>query len=300
MRKWYGFFTFRHGPRSERSAVECRAIGPSSFYGVRAFKTGWPYNAHTFSHLNEKKSYSGNDGKAFCSGFSFVELSMVLAVIGLLVGAIMVGQQVLDAARLKAVVSEVQTLKTATGQFQTLYNGFPGDIADATDYWSGATNGDANGEIAPEPSNEAFQALSQMALAGFLNGSYTGTWGSAFDIGNNVMKSKLERGGMLYVRCCGTNTNDDSTLGFLNNVTVFSGANSNTQRGGVVTPEEAKSIDLKSDDGSPDSGSIGAIGAYDTNGYKKTNCYTGSGTGAAYDLTNTDTGCQMLFGYNWE
>ncbi len=236
--------------------------------------------------------------KASKHGFTFVEMAMVLAIAGLIVASVMIGQQVAEAARLKAMVSEVQTLKTAVGQFESLYNGLPGDVADATDYWSGTADGNSNGRVQAETSNEAFRALEQLALAGFIDGSYTGTWGGAFVNGGNVMSSKLERGAMMYLNCCGGE--GDSSLEFINQINVFTGASSNSVRAGVLTPEEAMSIDVKMDDGNPDMGMIGANGTYVTGSYTKAGCFANAGSSATYILSNEDTGCQMYFGYNWE
>ncbi len=232
-------------------------------------------------------------------GFTFVEMAIVLTIMGLIVAGVMVGQQLAETARLKAMVSEVQTLKTAVGQFQYMYNGLPGDIADATDYWAGeTTNGNSNGQIAPETSNEAFAAIEQLSLGGYIDGAFSGVWGSAFDRGGNVIASKLERGAMIYIQCCGGE--DASNLEFENQIVVFTGASNNTERGGVVTPEEAKSIDIKLDDGNPDMGEIGAIGNDVAGSYSASGCFTGTTTGADYNLSNDDIGCQMYFGYNWE
>lgn len=238
--------------------------------------------------------------RIFKRGFTFVEMAMVLTIMGLIVAAVMVGQQVAEAARVKAMLSEVQTLKTAVGQFQSIYTGLPGDISNATDYWGGTTSdGNSNGQIAAESSNEAFAAVQQLGLAGFIDGSYSGTWGNAFAIGTNVIESKLARGGMMYINCCGGSDNG-SNLQFINQVVVFAGTADNQNRAGVLTPEEAFSIDQKMDDGNPDRGEIGANGGWNGASYNQSGCFTGSTTTAAYDMSNEDTGCMMYFGYNWE
>jgi hypothetical protein len=210
----------------------------------------------------------------------------------------MVGQQVAEAARLKAMLSEVQNLKTAIGQFEILYKGLPGDIANAERYWPETQNGNADGEIAPETDDEAFGAIQQLALAGFIDGSYDGVWSGAFTSAGNVVESKLGRGAMIYVRCCGDE--GESNLEFMNHVNVFSAAAGGSTRAGVFTPEEAMQIDSKIDDGIPDSGLVGANGAFSAGEYRKSGCYTGVGSGAVYDVAAIEATCQMYFGYNWE
>jgi prepilin-type N-terminal cleavage/methylation domain-containing protein len=61
-------------------------------------------------------------------GFTLIELSIVLVIIGLLVGGILVGKDLIRAAELRATISQVEKLKTAVNTFKTKYNALPGDI----------------------------------------------------------------------------------------------------------------------------------------------------------------------------
>jgi prepilin-type N-terminal cleavage/methylation domain-containing protein len=62
-------------------------------------------------------------------GFTLIELSIVLVVIGLIVGGVLVGQDLIKAAQVRAQVTQVEQFNTAAHTFQTVYGGYlPGDI----------------------------------------------------------------------------------------------------------------------------------------------------------------------------
>lgn len=62
------------------------------------------------------------------SGFTLVEMSIVLVVIGLIVGGILVGQELIKAAEIRATVSQVEKYNAAVNTFRSKYNGLPGDL----------------------------------------------------------------------------------------------------------------------------------------------------------------------------
>lgn len=71
-------------------------------------------------------------------GFTLLELSIVLVIIGLIVGGITVGQELINSAELNAAVKEHEQLKVAVNSFKLKYNAIPGDMGNATDYWGAA------------------------------------------------------------------------------------------------------------------------------------------------------------------
>ena len=60
-------------------------------------------------------------------GFTLVELSIVLVIIGLLIGGILVAQSMIDTARITAQIKQFQQLDAATQNFITSYKYMPGD-----------------------------------------------------------------------------------------------------------------------------------------------------------------------------
>jgi prepilin-type N-terminal cleavage/methylation domain-containing protein len=244
------------------------------------------------------------------AAFSLVELSIVLVIIGLLVGGTLAGTTLLKSAEVKVSLSEVQKLKGSLTQFQSLYEALPGDMAKATSYWSATTNGNGNGLVDAETSYEPFAALQQLNLSGLLEGSYagfTGVWGSGFTLAaasstGNLMATKGREPGALYVKCC-SYTDYTRTLSFNNHISLFAIHSTMTKRAGILTPIEAYSIDVKTDDGVPDTGFIGASAGWNGSAYTSAGCYSGVGVSSKYDTAvaaNKDTtNCQMQFAYDW-
>lgn len=60
-------------------------------------------------------------------GFTLVELSIVLVIIGLLIGGILSAQSMLSTARVQSFVRQIQQFDAAVLNFKTKYNGLPGD-----------------------------------------------------------------------------------------------------------------------------------------------------------------------------
>lgn len=64
-------------------------------------------------------------------GFTLVELSIVLVVIGLIIGGVLKGQEMIQSARLKSTMQQVQAIQAAHITFKDKYGGMPGDLFDA-------------------------------------------------------------------------------------------------------------------------------------------------------------------------
>ncbi len=208
-------------------------------------------------------------GAASCrasSGFSLVELSIVLVILGLLTGGILSGQSLIRAAELRSVTTEFQTYQTAVMTFRDRYFALPGDMPNATSFWgvaggSGADstcyavasfdaktcNGNADGMIGGTSTtrHERFRAWQQMASASLISGSYTGNAGSAGNmhahVGINIPRSKLSKAGWNLLS---DNTGGPTKLQIGAELTTNSSA-----WAAILAPEEAWNIDVKVDDG---------------------------------------------------
>lgn len=74
-------------------------------------------------------------------GFTLVELSIVLVIIGLIIGGILKGQELIGNAQIKNVVSQAQSYQAATAAFRDKYNALPGDLVTADLLIPGCTVG---------------------------------------------------------------------------------------------------------------------------------------------------------------
>ncbi len=146
-----------------------------------------------------------NTYKRTTYGFSLVELAIVLAVIGLIVGGVLAGQDLIRSARLKTTIKQVESYVVAVRNFEDRYSALPGDMPNATDYWGEANatncnrnagaalstcNGDANGYVTSwmhDPATlgaggladdqvEGFMFWEHLSNSGMIEGVYTGTF----------------------------------------------------------------------------------------------------------------------------
>lgn len=252
-------------------------------------------------------------------GFSLVELSIVLVILGLLTGGILSGQALIRAAQLRSVASEYQKYVSATQAFRDRYMALPGDMPNAAKFWGAADNddglgsdcfgasvtttatcnGNGNGSIdSGSAANEQFSYWKHLANAGLIEGSYTGIAGSAgvsqHVIGQNCPASKLSSAGwaMRYRGVSPGGVADSLRFAMdYGNEFDFGAANPGDRTyEPALNPEEAWNIDTKLDDGKPASGRIIAV--------FRTGCVNGANntdTSAPYNLTNTAVSCALFF-----
>ena len=119
-----------------------------------------------------------NNNQIESQGFTLVELSIVIIIIGFLIAAIAAGQSLVKQARLNSVLTEMQNYKTAYNAFTIRYSAIPGDMKNAESYWPAGTNGcsitatecngDGNGFI-DYYARESYAAWRELALAGMIS-----------------------------------------------------------------------------------------------------------------------------------
>lgn len=214
------------------------------------------------------------------SGFSLVELSIVLVILGLLVGGILGGQSLIKAAELRSVNTEYDRWQTAVYTFRSKYFGMPGDLNNAERFWGtastcpptagtvvddGTCNGDGDGIIGSH--NDATEIYEQftfwqhLQLSGLVSGQYSGSVGTASvyhaEIGVNVPPSKFGSAGWTARHREEIDWSDPWWFqGDYGNAYVFGNQTTTITHGPALTPAEAWNIDTKSDDGKPGQGKI--------------------------------------------
>ena len=147
-------------------------------------------------------------------GFTLIEVSIVLVIIGLIVGGVLSGRELIEAARGRQQVSQIQEYTVAMTAFQSKYKGLPGDISidDAVrfnlycdscgdyDGIEGLFNGDGilkgyhaaavrNAFLFPEPA----LFFAQLSSAGLISGTYTFTGGGVAYPGVDFPAAKIDK-----------------------------------------------------------------------------------------------------------
>ena|SRR3990167_1004003 len=256
------------------------------------------------------------------NGFSLVELSIVLVILGLLVGGILAGQSLIRAAELRAVSTEYQRYVTALSAFRDKYFQIPGDMNNAVSFWgaaatcpsisataaAGVCNGDADGmvENSATSSNEIFGLWEHLAYAGLVEGSYSGapssaTYSDTFaTLGTNVPRSKMNNAGwtLWYIAPITAAASTTYFEGSYGNMLNFGGTGGSLTTAPLLKPEEAWNIDTKNDDGKP---ATGRIVTYESQGAaaSTTSCSdldpgVGSMAASNYALANTGLYCTLF------
>jgi prepilin-type N-terminal cleavage/methylation domain-containing protein len=113
------------------------------------------------------------------SGFTLIEIAIVLVIIGLLLGGVLKGQELITSARVRNLISTQDGIKAAYFGFQDRYRGLPGDYSGANALANipnmpGATfGGNGDGRILNQGgTSEQVLAWMHMSHAGFLTGNY--------------------------------------------------------------------------------------------------------------------------------
>jgi prepilin-type N-terminal cleavage/methylation domain-containing protein len=208
------------------------------------------------------------------SAFSLVELSIVLVILGLLIGGILSGQALIRAAELRSINTDISRYAAAINTFRDKYFALPGDMTNATAFWGkdnancsgqtgtaatpGTCNGNGDGMI---DATERFRFWQQLANAGLVEGNYTGTSTGGVPVaGTNIARSKYNDLGWdnlyysksSYGWTTDTNFANHLRIGLATSAMPYTDAYDPNQ----FTAEDMWNIDTKMDDGTPGGGKM--------------------------------------------
>jgi len=221
------------------------------------------------------------------NGFTLVELSIVLVIIGLIVGGVLVGQDLIKSAEIRATISQYEKYNSAVHTFQTKYNGIPGDLkytdAQAFGLFSNGMDGtpakgDGNGLLqsawgivqpnSPSPYNEVLVFWRHLSDAGTIDGGYGSNLASGGTLSSDqsvsqqsllMPPSKIGNGSFAVYSTNGQNYFQIYTGFDISGVSLYTGRPSWYNHTPSITPIQARAIDYKIDDGLPSSGNIQAV-----------------------------------------
>lgn len=223
---------------------------------------------------------------AHSHGFTLIELAIALMVIGLLIGGVLKGQELIENAKVTSFIRQINAYDTATMIFRNTYGALPGDIRQPTRIpnctavlCNMAGNGDGQISNAPPTRHETFNFFPHLLKAGMIQGS---TEGFTLSTTLNDARSPLVfpatpfdmNIASYYFALSGTMTNTYVTPG-----------HDDAEQLSVKTAHIIQ-IDTKMDDGRPTSGDI------QVNEYSDL-CPVAS-SGIDYDNTIVARGCLLV------
>ncbi|MFL6658177.1 MAG: prepilin-type N-terminal cleavage/methylation domain-containing protein [Massilia sp.] len=101
------------------------------------------------------------------AGFTLVEIAIVLVIIGLLLGGVLKGQEMIENARIKSVVGDMNGVAAAYNSYLDRYHALPGDETAATltaRGWLGTASGNGNGVLLITPAQTFTNGGEQAAM----------------------------------------------------------------------------------------------------------------------------------------
>ncbi len=261
-------------------------------------------------------------------GFTLVELAIVMTIIGLLIGGILKGQELLQQARLTSTIAQIKSFEAATTAFEDIYNGLPGDLLDAGKKLPNCANcspdaGSANDGFITANGINGCKAYAPLTLpATTATGEVSLFWlhllkanlisgvadnsskaSAPVEFGNTYPAAKLGGGFLattagygVFTQMTGLNmvTQEPNAPG-LYIVTHASPDLCTDEDGGgnnALTPGQAAQIDRKMDDGRPQTGSVIGNGSVSPEEFP---CFVEDGSGVyLYDESSTLKGCEVF------
>ena len=185
-------------------------------------------------------------------GFTLVEIAIVLVIVGLLIGGVLKGQEMITNAKLKRIESDNAGLAAAMFSYQDRYLQLPGDDDDAKNRFS----------IYTDTVNDPADA----AINGNGDGSIDGTWVAADDTETANFWKHLRAAGLIPG---GGDDNTQPTNAYGGNIGLRDGAllmSGHVTVFGSIEGPIATIIEARLDDGSPATGRIQSdvtVGAID-------------------------------------
>ena len=216
-------------------------------------------------------------------GFSLIESAIVLVIMGFLIGGILKGRDLIESARLKRVISQLNEYRLATSSFIDKYDALPGDFYKAsTLIKQGLQDGNGNGMIEGAGlavGSEALNFWSHLAAAGLIGNPGLEVEQNVGEFGKGAPESSI--GGGFTV--------ENNPRGLHGIWFILGKKVGNHGDGGLLTPIQAQSIDKKLDNGHPTSGKVRGMDGSDVSAHA---CVLENGH---YNIENHEPTCVLFF-----
>ncbi len=204
------------------------------------------------------------------AGFTLVELAVVMIIIGLLIGGVLKGQELINNAQVTGTVAQLKGIEAATSTFRDSYSAMPGDMLSPGTRLPNCTEavctagGNGNGRLgnAPEadPTGEEGEGFFvHLGAADLITGIVPGASvpGRNFPAGklsNTVVQAGYAAGPADLGGATDAAQNASAGHYLVLNGTVGDAA------ANAMRPSDALKIDTKLDDGISSTGSVRGIG----------------------------------------
>lgn len=148
-------------------------------------------------------------------GFTLVEIAIVLVIIGLLLGGVLKGQELITQAKIKNVANDLNGMSAAVYGYQDRYKKFPGDDDQAAGRWTTTTSGGGDGAVGSavttilecavtDKAKENCLFWQHLRLSGFVGGDTT-TTNAPQNAAGGVLQAQNGALGLAGLVICSTN-----------------------------------------------------------------------------------------------